>query len=152
MYDIIRKTLKKHSFNHYEVSNFARDGYKCVHNLTYWNNDEYYGFGLGASGFINDVRYENTRSFQDYIEYDYRKEEIFLSKKDDMDNEIMLGLRKLEGINLKRFYEKYDTNIQEEYDLEPLVKDGLLKLDGEYLYIPEDKIYIMNEILTRILK
>ena len=152
MYDVIRKNLSKNGYIHYEVSNFAKKGFESKHNLTYWDNNEYYGFGLGAAGYLNDLRYENTRSFQEYIEYDFRKEEIFLSKKDDMDNEIMLGLRKLDGINLKEFYDKYDINIQEAYQLEDLVKDGLLVLKGENIAIPEDKIYVMNEILTKIIK
>lgn len=152
MYNHIKKSLSKKGFIHYEVSNFALKGHESIHNLTYWNNEEYYGFGLGSHGFINGIRYSNTLNFQEYIEDDYRVEELFLSKKDDMENEVMLGLRKLEGINIKEFYKKYKTNIQDEFDLESCVKEGLLVLEGEYLKIPEDKIYVMNEILTRIMK
>ncbi|NCC70964.1 radical SAM family heme chaperone HemW, partial [bacterium] len=152
MYFTIINYLKKKGFKHYEVSNFAIPGKESIHNLNYWDNDEYYGFGLGSHGFINDVRYKNTRNFQEYIEGEYRVEELFVSTKEDMENEIMLGLRKIDGINIKKFYEKFKKNIQDEFDLKPLVKDKLLVLSGENLKIPEDKIYVMNEILIKIIK
>ena len=62
MYDTIIKEMKEYGYKHYEISNFAKEGYESKHNLTYWNNDEYYGFGLGAAGYINGVRYSNTRN------------------------------------------------------------------------------------------
>ena len=62
MYNTICKQLKKSGYDHYEVSNFAKPGYKSIHNLNYWNNGEYYGFGLGASGYKDGFRYTNTRS------------------------------------------------------------------------------------------
>ena len=62
MYELICKEMKKHGFKHYEVSNFCLDGFESKHNLTYWNNQEYYGFGLGASGYIDNLRYTNTLS------------------------------------------------------------------------------------------
>ena len=152
MYEYICKKLKDHGYNHYEVSNFARDGYESIHNLTYWNNNEYYGFGLGASGYVNGVRYENTRSLNKYINHEYRLNEYIVSKKEDMENELMLGLRKLTGINIYQFYEKYKENIQDVFNLKDAVKEGLLKLEGNNLMIPEDKIYIMNEIINNIIK
>ena len=57
MYEYIRKELRKKGYIHYEISNFAKPGYESKHNLVYWNNNEYYGFGLGASGYINGFRY-----------------------------------------------------------------------------------------------
>ena len=78
MYDYIRKTLKKNNYIHYEISNFSKKGYMSKHNLCYWNNDNYYGFGLGSSGFIENIRYTNTRSLNSYINGNYRyiKEKI----------------------------------------------------------------------------
>ena len=72
MYDYIRKTLKKNNYIHYEISNFSKKGYMSKHNLCYWNNDNYYGFGLGSSGFIDNIRYTNTRSLNSYINGNYR--------------------------------------------------------------------------------
>lgn len=60
MYALICDRLKE-NYVHYETSNFGKQGYFSKHNLTYWNNEEYYGFGLGASGYVNGVRYDNTK-------------------------------------------------------------------------------------------
>lgn len=152
MYSYILKELEKNNYNHYEVSNFAKEGYQSKHNLNYWQNNEYYGFGLGAHGFISELRYENTRSFNTYLKGNYRFNELVLSKREDMENEVILGLRKLEGINIVDFFNKYKINIQEEFNITPLLKNGLLKIKDNNIYIPEEKIYIMNTILNEILK
>ena len=152
MYSYILKELKKNNYNHYEVSNFAKEEYQSKHNLNYWENNEYYGFGLGAHGFISELRYENTRSFNTYLKGNYRFNELVLSKREDMENEVILGLRKLEGINIVDFFNKYKINIQEEFNITPLLKNGLLKIKDNNIYIPEEKIYIMNTILNEILK
>ena len=62
--EILNKKLKKEKFIHYELSNYSKKGYESKHNLNYWNNNEYYGFGLGASGFVDKERYENTRNLK----------------------------------------------------------------------------------------
>lgn len=151
MYNYIIKELKENGYEHYEVSNFARPGYESKHNLTYWGNGEYYGFGLGAHGFISELRYENTRSFNTYLKDKYRFNEFVVSIKEDMENFIILGLRKLEGIDIVEFYNKYKVNIQDEFNITPLLKDGILKLTGSKIHISEENIYIMNAILNKIL-
>lgn len=152
MYSYILKELKKNGYIHYEVSNFAKEGYQSKHNLNYWFNNEYYGFGLGSHGFISELRYENTRSFNTYLKGKYRFNELVLSKREDMENEVILGLRKLEGINIVDFFNKYKVNIQDEFNITPLLKTNLLKIKDNNIYIPEEKIYIMNSILNEILK
>ena len=150
MYKYIVNKLKSKGYSHYEVSNFAKEGYESKHNLGYWCNNEYYGFGLGSHGFIGELRYENTRSFNEYLSDNYRLNELLLSKQEDMENYVMLGLRKLDGINLKEFFDKYNENIQDVFNIKPLLKEGLLKTNDTNLFIPEDKIYIMNYILNKI--
>lgn len=152
MYHYILKELEKNGYNHYEVSNFAKPGFESKHNLNYWDNEEYYGFGLGAHGFISELRYENTRSFNTYLKGNHRFNELVMSKREDMENEIILGLRKLKGIDIVHFFNKYKTNVQDEFNITPLLKNGMLKIKDNNIYIPEDKIYIMNSILTEILK
>lgn len=151
MYDFICTYLKKHGYNHYEVSNFAKEGYESKHNLTYWLNEEYYGFGLGASGYKGGVRYTNTKNLSEYINHKYRKEELLLSYKDQTDNELMLGFRLLKGINLDDFYDKFNANIQELYPVEDLIKQKYLIYKNGYLYINPEYIYTMNEILTKLI-
>lgn len=149
MFKLIEKRLK--NAHHYEVSNFAIKGYESIHNLVYWNNEEYYGFGLGAAGYIDDIRYENTKNLKEYLLGNYVKSKEILGKKEKMDYEIMLGLRKLDGINIKEFKEKYGEDIETVYNLAPLYKNkDLIKKKG-YIYINPSKIYIMNEILIKII-
>ena len=151
MYKTIIKTLEKKDYHHYEVSNFAKEGYESKHNLTYWNNEEYYGFGLGASGYIDDIRYTNTKSLKNYLDGFYHGEQEILSLKDAMDNELMLGFRKCEGVSLEKFKRKFGKNMEDCYPIKPLLKNKDLKEEDGYIFIPKDKFYIMNEILLKML-
>ena len=149
MFKLISKKLN--SANHYEISNFSIPGYESKHNLVYWNNEEYYGFGLGASGYIDDIRYQNTKNLKEYLLGNYVLEKEILGLKEKMDYEIMLGLRKLKGINILEFRNKYNKDIEEVYNLKPLLKSkDLIKKKG-YIFINPQKIYIMNEILIKII-
>lgn len=149
MFKLICRKLK--NAHHYEISNFAIKGYESKHNLVYWNNQEYYGFGLGAAGYIDDIRYENTKNLKEYLLGNYVSNKEILGKKEKMDYEIILGLRKLDGINIKAFEEKYGEDIEKVYNLELLFKNkDLIKKKG-YIYINPNKLYIMNEILIKII-
>ena len=151
MYYKINSYLKKLGYIHYEISNFAKKGYSSKHNLTYWNNLEYYGFGLGASGYINNFRYTNTKSINNYLKEKYVYDKQLITKKISMENEMILGLRKIEGIDKKIFFQKYNFNIEQVFDIINLMKNKLLIDDGKKLYIPEDKLYISNCILVNFI-
>lgn len=151
MYSIICKRLEKKGYRHYEVSNFSKEGYESRHNINYWLNENYYGFGLGSHGYVGNIRYENTKSLTKYIKGDYVLNQTLLSKEEDMNNAIMLGLRLLDGINLKSFYDKYQVNLQEHYDIEKLLEEKKLIYKDGYLKINPKYIYIMNEILIKII-
>lgn len=151
MYKYICKKLKKCGFHHYEVSNFALLGHESVHNLTYWNNEEYYGFGLGSHGYINEMRYENTRNFNKYLKEEYRLNELLVSTQEELENEVILGLRKLDGININDFEKKYQKSIFDVFNIEEVLNKKYLILNNGMLYIPEDKIYVMNEIINMII-
>jgi len=113
--------------------------------------NEYYGFGLGATGYVNQIRNENTRNISKYIKGEYRLNELIVSTQEEMENEIILGLRKLKGISIRNFSKKFNKNIKEEFNIEHAIKDGLLIEENGYLYIKEDKIYVMNEIINMII-
>jgi len=151
MYELICKTLAKNKFVHYEVSNFSKENKESIHNLTYWNNEEYYGFGLGASGYMDKLRYTNTKNFSSYLKGNRFGLNEILTIQDVMDNEVMLGLRKMKGISVKDFEEKYHVQMDEVYPIKPLLKNGDLKLKNGYLFIPFHKIYVMNEILLKMI-
>lgn len=151
MYEMICDKLDSKNYIHYEVSNFCKKGKMSKHNWHYWSNLEYYGFGLGASGYVHGERYTNTRSLTKYLKGEFVLEAEILSKEDMMYNEVMLGLRKMEGINLKDFFRKYEVNLQEVFDLKEVLREEELLVDGEYLYVNPLYIYVMNEILIKIL-
>lgn len=151
MYYYIIKYLKDLGYIHYEVSNFAKKGYQSNHNLVYWNNQKYYGFGLGASGFINNIRYTNTRSINHYLESDFTLEEEVITKKIDMENEMILGLRKMEGVNIKTFFDKYKINIIDAFDIDDLLDKNILRIKDNYIYIDDKYLYLSNQILVRFI-
>lgn len=150
MYNYIEKTLESNGYIHYEVSNYARKGYVSKHNLVYWNNDYYYGFGLSSTSYLNNERIVNTKNLTKYLNGEYLGSTEYEDKSIRIENEVMLGLRKLEGINLDTFKNKYNISLFDVYDVDNLIKQGYLEIVDNYLRIKKDYIYIMNEILYRI--
>ncbi|MDD3241389.1 MAG: radical SAM family heme chaperone HemW [Bacilli bacterium] len=148
MYELIKETLKENNFIHYEISNFSKDTYQSKHNLNYWMNNNYYGFGLGASGFIDNKRYTNTRSINNYLLGKYILEEEYLDNEKNLENEIMLLLRTNIGLNKKELYNKYKIDIDTKYNIKEMIKDHLIEVldNGNYI-ISKDKWYIENSIL-----
>lgn len=147
MYNLIRNKLTEFGYLHYEVSNFSKPGYESRHNLVYWNNETYYGFGLSAASYLGNIRKTNTSSLNDYIKGNYTKEKEELSKKDILSYALILGFRKIKGINKKEFFEKYNQDLLTLYNIKELIQEGLLVDDLENVYISYDKIYIENSIL-----
>ena len=151
MYKLICNKLKDKGYNHYEVSNFSKEGYESKHNLTYWNNNEYYGFGLGASGYIDNIRYDNTRSFNKYINGKYIKESHILDLNETIENEFILGFRKLKGINKKIFKKKYNKYIKSIEIVNKLLSENKLLEDKKNIYINPQYIYVSNDILVEFI-
>ena len=150
MYKLICNTLKDKNYIHYEISNFAKEGYESKHNKCYWLNEEYYGFGLGASSYTNSIRKTNTRSLTYYPKVFLEKEE--LNEEDKIEYELILNLRLLEGINLNRFREKYKKELIDIYNYKELVNKHLLIEENDYLRIPEELLYVSNEIMVKVLQ
>ncbi len=151
MYSYIEETLEKNNYNHYEISNYEKENHKSIHNLNYWNNGEYYGFGLGAVSYINNIRRTNTKNLSKYLNKEWVKEEILEEKKVQISNDLILGLRKLEGISISEFSKKYHLNLLELYNIKELINNGLLQIENNYLKIPKKYIYISNNILINFI-
>ena len=151
MYYYIIDYLDNIGFNHYEISNFEKNNNYSRHNLVYWNNDRYYGFGLGSSGYINNIRYTNTRSIKKYIDGRYLLDREIINKNIDMENEMILGLRKIQGVSKEVFNNKFSCNIEEVFDIGDLLKNKLLIDNGKYIYIPKDRLYVENSILVKFI-
>ena len=147
MYDYIEDILTKNGYIHYETSNYAKTCFASKHNLKYWNNTEYYGFGINASGYVDNQRYTNTRSFNDYVKENYVIEAHELSKLEDMQNYMILGLRKTKGVSISEFERRYNQSINETFKIDELLINKSLLINGDYMCINPKYTYIANEIL-----
>lgn len=153
MYDLICNELK--DFDHYEISNFAKSKeYRSRHNLKYWKNLEYYGFGLSSSGYEGNVRYSKTKSITKYLNHDYIKEDgiEFLDLKDKVYYEVIMNLRTRDGIDLIEFKNKYNKELIEFYNYKELLDDKLLVLENNNLSIPYELWYISNSVIVKLLE
>ena len=135
--------LKDKGFNRYEVSNFSKVGYESKHNLIYWRNEEYYGIGLGASGYLDDVRYDNTKSLTKYLDGVTRFNEEQLDEKDKEFYFIMLGLRLKEGIEVtnQKYIERLDS----------LIDKGLIEKINNRYKVTDNNLFILDYVLERVL-
>lgn len=150
MYKLIIDKLKG-KYKHYEISNFSEIGYESRHNLTYWNNNYYYGFGVGASGYINNTRYDNTRNITKYISGNYRLESNKLSYNETVENAFILGFRKIDGINILEFESRYKFNPLNLDIVKKLVRENKLVIDEYNIKISDDYIYLSNDIMCEFL-
>lgn len=159
LYKKIYKYLKKKKYYRYEISNFSKENYYSRYNFRVWNNEHYLACGVSASYYIKNTRYTNINSIQKYIEYINNSEfeniisfKETLNEKETMDNEIMLGLRKEEGINIKIFKEKYNKDITDIYPkIKELIDLNILILDDDHLKINSNDLYLQNNVLVKIL-
>lgn len=150
LYKYIEEKLGKNNYHHYEISNYAKNGYESRHNLVYWNNNEYYGFGLSSASYYNNIRKTNTRSITNYLNGAREIEIEKLSLKDKMDYEIMLGLRLERGVSKEEFFKRYNITIDKVYNYKGLLDNNILLENDKYLYVNKDYRYVLNEILSEL--
>ena len=158
MFDYIIQELEKNGFEHYEISNFTKPGMESRHNLMYWNNDEYYGVGAGASGYVNGVRYRNRGPIQHYLKAiaedgHARLNEEHLTKVEMMEEEFFLGLRKKSGVSIKRFEEKFGMSFADTYGdiVEKLQADGLLVKDPEVVRMTKRGLFLGDSVAEQFI-
>ena len=156
LYEIAEKKLKENGFIHYEISNWAKPNRFSKHNLTYWKDQQYYGVGFGSAGYIDDVRYTNTRNFEKYCQNEYLGEQEIVSKEDDITYYIMLNLRTIFGINLKDYQEIFNEDFYESHKevIEKYLEKNLLIYDRENanIYPSFDGMMILDQIIIDLLK
>lgn len=148
------KLLTKHGFEHYEVSNFSKYGYNSKHNLNYWNNDEYYGFGVAAHGYLNSVRYGNVETLEEYLQNPLNhKESKILTEQEKLEEEIFLGFRKMKGIDVQNINFKYQIDFDEKYKniLEKYLKLKLIEKTVIGYKLTVQGILVSNVILADFL-
>ena len=155
-YDLVEEMTKTNGFIHYEVSNYAKKGYESKHNYVYWKDERYYGVGLGASGYIDDIRYTNTRNLNKYLSMDYKEEKEEVSIKDDKEYFLMLNLRTIRGIILKEYQDRFNEDFyQKNKDLiDEYIDRGLLIYDENEgrIYPTYQGMMILDTMLLEFFK
>ena len=152
MYKYIENKLTSNGYIHYEISNYAKEGYSSIHNINYWDNGSYYGFGLGSVSYIDNYRISNTKNISKY------NKGIFVSNREyedintNMSNDMILGLRKIKGVSISKFYNKYKKDIREVFDIDDLINNKILIIDNDNMYIDSKYIYLSNQVLIRFIK
>ena len=153
MYWYVKNTLELNGYNHYEISNFAKLGKESRHNLNCWNQEEYIGFGVAAHSYLNGIRFSNTINVEEYIQHieNNRKEENIQIEEsqslEDKKNEfMMLGFRKIQGVDIARFKEKFIDNPIFLYreNLNKLVEEGLIEVDLNHIKLTNKGIDLAN--------
>ena len=158
MYHLAKKILEENGFNQYEISNYAKEGKECRHNLAYWNMDNWIGVGSAAASYINGKRIKNISSVEEYINSINEKGEaveeiINNSKNDNMEEFMFMGLRKINGIDENEFKKRFSMNINDVYGeiLNKYIDEGLLIRDSGRIFLSEKGIEISNIIMADFL-
>ncbi len=154
MYEYIIDSLTKNGYNHYEVSNFGKPGYESQHNLTYWDNAEYYGIGAGASGYLDGVRYKNHGPVHHYIEAENKRvHEEFLSQKEQIEEEMFLGLRKQSGVSVTEFEQRFGIDFNNLYGavVSKYIDRGLIVDDRKVIRLTDKGFELGNEVFADFL-
>lgn len=147
MYWYVKNTLELNGYNHYEISNFAKKGKESKHNLNCWEQKEYIGLGVAAHSYLNGVRYSNF-TFTETGEWSFLDKKI--EEQQDLEDKkkeyMLLGLRKIEGVSIQKFKEKYRDNPIFLYrkELEKMVEEGLLEIDGDLIRLTNKGVDLAN--------
>ena len=165
MYWYVKNTLELNGYNHYEISNFAKENMESKHNINCWDQKEYIGLGISSHSYVENIRYGNTSNLEKYIENnDFANEQELETKKirivdevqskEDMEKEyMMLGLRKTEGIKVSKFKEKFGENPIYIFrnELEKLVKENLIIVDGDNIYLSNKGLDLANLVFEEFI-
>lgn len=145
MYEDTRRILHEHGYERYEISNYARPGYECRHNLGYWSRTEYKGFGLGAASLLGRVRTANQSDLKEYLAGNYAGEREELSEQAVREEYFFLGLRKMEGVDPEPYrahYRELLDRLQEQHLIEE--KNGRICLTNRGIDVSN---YVLAQFL-----
>lgn len=154
MYELTKALLSQHGFFHYEISNYAKSGYECRHNLRYWRRGDYIGFGLGASSCMNNVRWHNTEDMEEYLTQPNKRQDVqHLTENEQMEEFMFLGLRCMKGVNMEQFCRQFGKPMEDVFGvvLEDLKRKDLLKQTGKYIQLTQFGIDVSNYVLAQFL-
>ncbi|AWI37427.1 coproporphyrinogen III oxidase [Bacillus safensis FO-36b] len=158
MYELVMDEMERHGLKQYEISNYAKPGFESQHNLTYWSNEDYFGFGAGAHGYVDGIRNVNAGPVKHYLElidqtgFPY-KETHQVTKAEQIEEEMFLGLRKIEGIKSADFQAKYGAAPEALFStvLEDLEEKGLIVKDDKGIRLTRKGKLLGNEVFQAFL-
>ena len=165
MYWFVKNTLELNGYNHYEISNFAKENMESKHNINCWEQKEYIGLGIASHSYVENIRYGNTSNLEKYIENkDFANEQELETKKiriidevqskEDIKKEyMMLGLRKVKGVKISKFKEKFGENPIYIFrnELEKLVRENLIVVDGDNIYLSNKGLDLANLVFEEFI-
>ena len=151
MYWYVKQFLEDNGYIHYEISNFAKNGYESKHNLDCWNQEEYIGFGVAAHSYKNRIRYSNTEDIQEYVlgvvaKKNYQTTHEVQNIQEQQKEYMLLGLRKIKGVSIQKFKNKFAENPIYIFrkQLKKLVEQELLEIDGDDIKLTNKGIDLAN--------
>lgn len=152
------KFLEKHGYLQYEISNFAKDDYRSIHNLKYWNCKEYIGFGLNSSSFYDKKRYKNLKDFKTYHDSIEKGilpiEESYKNLYDDLKTDyIIMKMRLKEGINLKEYREIFETDfyLDNKKIIDSYIENGKVQIKDDRIFFTLEGFDISNDFLVNVI-
>ena len=158
MYEDTAEILERYGYRQYEISNYAKQGYMCRHNAGYWQRREYLGFGLGASSLYGGMRFSNTHQMQEYLKESrnpdqIRKDVTVLSRNEQIEEFMFLGLRMTECISEKKFEENFDVRLMDVYGdiLQKYEETGFMEHIETKWRLTRKGIHVSNHILADFL-
>jgi oxygen-independent coproporphyrinogen III oxidase len=152
-YELILNQLRIAGYERYEVSNFARQGKQSLHNQTYWNNEQYYGCGLGASGYEAGVRYVNTKNLTKYSKGEWLGEQEVLSTQDRLTDFFMLKLRMQKGFSTHEFEREFGHAYAEKFGAitQDLTNRLLVNHHGEHVSLTDEGFLLLDYVVLKLL-
>ncbi|MBC1443047.1 radical SAM family heme chaperone HemW [Listeria seeligeri] len=158
MYDLLLVEMEKYGRKQYEISNFAKEGFESKHNITYWSNEHYYGFGAGAHGYIGNTRYSNFGPIKKYMEpLQENKLPVFQQKeltlKEKMEEEMFLGLRKVSGVSKAGFQRKFGQDLDATFQnaIQKTMAKGWLENNEENVALTRNGRFLGNNVFQEFL-
>lgn len=158
IYQATEEVLGQYGFHQYEISNYAKEGRECRHNLKYWERDDYLGLGLGAASMVRNIRMNNTGDMKTYLEKcgepkTMRTDVQFLEEPRQIEEFMFLGLRKTRGISKKEFRRVFGRDIELVYEkaLKKLFSSGMLLEKKDRLYLSKEGVLLSNAVLSEFL-
>lgn len=152
-YDEILHTLRDNGYERYEVSNFARNKKYSHHNITYWRNEEYYGCGLGASGYVSGIRYQNTKNIDEYCKFNFVNSKETVTQESNLEYYLITNLRMEQGFSRNEFKQIFGYDFVEKFKNKIIENkiENLITIDEDRVKLTDDGILLMDYVIFKLI-